>query len=185
MTVRIALIAVACLVAAAGCTAPFGGGNPDVDAARSFDRFPLYWVGKRFEKWKLEHVSLGPGRFVDLIYGDCEVPSGTDGGCPPPLDIQIQPLCAHLAVVARAPIWRRRQVRGAPVGVSDSAPVLFTNRVQVKVYRGQGSDPGLPMRALKALRSLNSVEPVLDATDPIPGPPPGVLAGTLPCRTPA
>jgi hypothetical protein len=182
MSVRIGLMTLACFVATGGCTTPFGGGGPDLDAARSFDRFPLYWVGERFEKWKLEHVSLGPGRFVDLIYGTCEVPSGTDGGCPPPLEIQIQPLCAHLAVVARAPIWRRRHVRGAPVGVSDSAPVLFTDRVQVKVYRGQGSDPGLSMRALNALRSLNSVEPVLDETDPIPGPQLGVLAGTRPCR---
>jgi hypothetical protein len=59
--------------------------------------------------------------------------------------------------------------------------VLFTSRVQVKVYRGQGSDPGLPMRALRALRSANAVEPVIDAGDPIPPAPRAVLAGTAPC----
>jgi hypothetical protein len=100
---------------------------------------------------------------------------------PSPLQIQVQPLCAHLEAVARAPIWKRRQVRGAPVGTIDGAPVLFTNRVQVKVYRGQGSDPGLPMRALRALRSANGVALVIRADDPSPAAPRAVLAGASPC----
>jgi hypothetical protein len=155
--------------------------GPDVDPAREFDLHPLYWVGERFEKWDLEYVGIIPGRdFVTFGYGTCDV-GDFDGGCAQPLQLQIQPLCAHLDAVARAQVWRRRQVRGAPVGTIDSAPVLFTDRVQIKVYRGQGSDPGLPMRALRALESVNSVPPVLDAGDRIPAPPPGVLAGTRPC----
>jgi hypothetical protein len=59
--------------------------------------------------------------------------------------------------------------------------VLFASRVQVKVYRGQGSDGGLPMRALRALRSANDVEPVLEADERIPAAPRAVLAGTAPC----
>jgi hypothetical protein len=98
-----------------------------------------------------------------------------------PLQIQVQPLCIHLDVVARAPIWKRRVIRGAPVGTIDSAPVLFTNRVQVKIYRGQGSDPGLPMRALRSLHSVNAVEPVVDADDSIPPAPRTVLSGSAPC----
>lgn len=158
-----------------------GDGDPDVEAARKFDRHPLYWVGERFERWDLEHVGVDHGEFVTFSYGTCEI-TGTEGGCPAPLQIQIQPLCAHLSAVARAPIWRRRTVRGAPVGTIDSAPVLFTNRVQVKVYRGQGSDPGLPMRALRALRSANEVAPVIDADDAIPPAPRAVLAGRAPCE---
>jgi hypothetical protein len=50
-----------------------------------------------------------------------------------------------------------------------------------KVYRGQGSDPGLSMRALQALRSANGVEPRIDANDPIPPAPRAVLAGSAPC----
>jgi hypothetical protein len=164
-----------------GCSGGGGGGDSDLDAARNFDRHPLYWVGERFEKWDLEHVDVGTSEFATFIYGTCEPPGGIDGGCPPPLQLQIQPLCAHLEAVARAPIWKRRQVRGAPVGTIDGAPVLFTNRVQVKVYRGQGSDPGLAMRALRALRSANDVPPVIDADDPIPGAPRAVLEGTSPC----
>lgn len=93
------------------------------------------------------------------------------------------PLCTHLDVVAGAPIWKRRSIRGAPVGTIDSAPVLFSRRVQVKIYRGEGSDPGLPWRALNALRSANDVAPVIGPTDPIPAPAPGVLAGTRACAT--
>lgn len=169
-----------------GCTFgrhTVGGGTPDVDAARSFDRHPLYWVGERFEKWDLEHVEITESSaFVTFVYGTCEIAAGIDpGGCSPPLEIQIQPLCAQLEYVSAAQIWRRRQVRGAPVGTIDSAPVMFTNRVQVKVYRGQGSDPGLAMRALRALRSVNSVRPVIEARDPIPPAPQSVLDGSSAC----
>jgi len=167
------------MLAAAGCTRTVGEADPDIDAARNFDRHPLYWVGERFEGWDLEHVNVGTA-VAGFSYGTCEI-QGTEGACPVPLQIQIQPLCTYLDVVARAPIWKRRRVRGAPVGTIDGAPVLFTNRVQVKVYRGQHSDPGLPMRALRALRSVNSVKPVIDADDPIPAPPRDVLAGTQSC----
>ena len=168
-------------VAGAGCTQTVGEGDPDIEAARSFDGYPLYWVGEHFEQWDLEHVSVRPGGFTTFSYGTCEIEVGTDGGCPVPLQIQIQPLCTYLDVVARAPIWKRREVRGAPVGTIDGAPVLFTNRVQVKIYRGQGSDPRLPMRALRALQSVNVVEPVIDADDAISPAPRTVLSGAAPC----
>ena len=177
-------IAVAAAATLAGCstTTTVGAGSPDVDAARRFDRHPLYWVGDRFEKWDLENIDLGsPGVFVTFSYGTCELDVPADGGCAVPLQIQIQPLCTHLAVVARAPIWQRRQVRGAPVGTIDSAPVLFTSRAQVKVYVGQGADPGLSMRALRALRSINEAPPVIDRDDRIPPAPRSVLDGTEPC----
>jgi hypothetical protein len=164
-----------------GCARSVGEGNADIEGARSFDRYPLYWVGEHFEKWDLEHVDLAARGFSTFIYGTCKIEAGADGGCPPPLQIQIQPLCAHLEAVARAPIWKRREIRGAPVGTIDSAPVLFSKRVQVKVYRGQGSDRGLALRALRALRSANDVEPRIDSDDPIPAAPLAVLAGRVPC----
>jgi hypothetical protein len=117
------------------------------------------------------------------VYGDCTPSNGEQPSCVPPLQLQIQPLCAHLGDVARAPIWKRRSIRGAPVGTIDSAPVLFTETVQVKAYRGEGSDPQLAWRALTALRSLNDVPPVIDAAEPIPPPPDGVLEGERPCAT--
>jgi len=55
--------------------------------------------------------------------------------------------------------------------------VLFTDRVQVKVYRGQHSDPGLPLRALRALRSVNSVGQAIGPHDSIPAPRPASWRG--------
>lgn len=197
MTRRVAaLVAVvlalgAVVAAVVGLSAARQDSDAGIVAAKQFDDFPLYWVGERFERWDLKHVELpGPSRsgFATLIYGDCEVEDpdgflGPEGGsCTPPLSIQVSPLCSHLDVVARAPIWKRRRIRGAPVGSSDSAPVLFTRGAQVKVYRGQGSDPGLAMRALRALRSLNTVPPAIAAGGRIPAPHPLVLSGVRPCR---
>ncbi len=158
-----------------GCSG--GSGQVEgLDQAQKFDRHPLYWVGERFEEWELEHVDIGNGEIVSFIYGDCE--TSPAGGCAPPLQIQVRPLCRHLETAHRNQIWRTRRVRGAPVGTEDSAPVLYANRVQVKVYRGQGSTPGVELRALEALRSANDVKPVLGPDDPIPPSPADVLAGT-------
>ncbi len=164
----------------AGCAPPFSVDENGTESARQFDDYPLYWLGEHFERWDLEHVDIRPNGFSTFIYGKC-TPRGEEPSCTPPLELQIQPLCIHLEAVARAPIWRERRVRGAPVGTIDSAPVLFTSGAQVKVYRGEGSDPAVSMRALHALRSINDVAPVIDSTGPIRGPAPGVLAGTHPC----
>jgi hypothetical protein len=158
--------------------------DADVAAAKRFRGFPLYWVGERFERWKLSGIDGldGPQQFVTFFYGTCTPHDGGEPSCTPPLQIQVSPLCRNLAVVARAPIWKRRRVRGAPVGTIDSAPVLFTAGAQVKVYRGEGSDAGLAMRALAAIRSINDVPPVIDDDSRIPSAPEGVLAGRRPCN---
>ena len=166
---------IALVLVAAGCS----GGRGDVEAARTFDAYPLYWLGERFEKWELSRVEFRPSGFSTFIYGDCTPRGGDHPTCSPPLQLQIQPLCTHLAAVARAPVWKRRHARGAPVGTIDSAPVLFSRGAQV--YRGEGSDAGLPMRALRALRSINSVEPVLTPNELIPSPPAGILDGDRRC----
>jgi hypothetical protein len=174
----------ALLLAAAVCGCSTGSPDADVARAKRFRGFPLYWLGERFERWRLTTIEglNGPQEFVTFIYGTCTPHDGDEASCTPPLEIQVSPLCRHLAAVARAPIWKRRRVRGAPVGTIDSAPVLFTAGAQVKVYRGEGSDAGVPMRALAAIRSINDVPPVIDRVSPIPAPPESVLAGRRPCK---
>lgn len=152
-------------------------------AARQFDSFALYWLGERFEKWRLTEI-LGlddPTGFVTLIYGDCEPSGGIEPTCTPPLEVQVFPLCAQLDVVARDPIWMHRRIRGAPVGTIDRAPVLFSRGAQVKVYQGEGADRGAPLRALRALRSINRIPPVISPGDRIPAPSAGILSGTERC----
>jgi hypothetical protein len=180
---RSAAVVLALVLAAStlGC----GSSKPDVAAAKAFARFPLYWVGERFEKWELEAID-GLDYTADaitFIYGNCTPKGGEQPSCVPPVEIQVFPLCLHLQEVAAAPVWKTRRVRGAPVGTIDSAPVLFTSGAQVKVYRGEGTDPGVPLRVLEQLRSLNDVPPVVGATGPIPAPPAAVLDGTRPCTS--
>jgi hypothetical protein len=170
---------------AAGCS---GAASPpdrltDVRAARQFESFALYWLGERFEKWELtEIVGLDERtEFVTLVYGDCEPSGGLQPSCTPPLEVQVFPLCPHLDVVARDPIWRHRRIRGAPVGTIDRAPVLFTAGAQVKVYEGEDADRGAALRALRALRSLNDVPPVIGPAARIPAPPAGILSQERRC----
>jgi hypothetical protein len=146
------------VVLAGGCSFDRG---PDIDSATTFDRFPIYWLGAEFEGRELSHVTAEDwSSAAVLIYGTCQ-PSGTfEPSCRPPISIQIFPLCYHLDSVALPPREPRR-MRGAPVGTQDGAPVLLTQRTQIKVYRGEGTDPGTALRALQALRSLNSVSPVI------------------------
>ena len=54
-------------------------------------------------------------------------------------------------------------------------------RAQVKVYRGEGTGPGVEFRVLRALRSLNHVEPLVAPTGPIPGARAAVLDGSAGC----
>jgi hypothetical protein len=167
---------------ATGCS--IGRTNTDLDEARRFHAYPLYWVGERFEKWKLDTILGldGRGQFVTLTYGTCRPQGGEQPSCSPPLQLQVSPLCPHLAVVSASPAWKHRHIRGAPVGRNpDGAPVLLSRGAQVKVYRGEGSDSGVSLRALHALRSLNRVPPVITSEGRIPAPAPGVLAGTRKC----
>lgn len=175
-----ALAATSLIAFAGACSFERG---PDIESAKEFDRFPVYWLGDEFEGLELSHVEAEDWSTAALlVYGTCK-PSGYDGGCAPPVQVQVFPLCYHLDAVWLPPKERKLVIRGAPVGRQDGAPVLLTRRTQIKVYRGVGTDddPGVSLRALKALRSLNTVSPVISASEPIPPPAPGVLDGTKPC----
>lgn len=180
----IALVAIFLLVLAGGCSFDDEPDDkPDVDKAANFQAYPLYWLGESFEGHDIETIAgLGDqGAPVVLIYGTCSPSGGLEPTCALPLQVQISPLCAQLDYVAHAQIWRTRRIRGAPVGTIDGAPVLFTRRTQIKVYRGEETDSGSALRALAALRSLNDVAPVISMSDPIPPPAPGILGGDRTC----
>lgn len=175
-----ALVAALVAMVSSGC-APGNSVDHDLEVAREYDSLPLYWVGEEFEGFELTHVSTDWFAPVAFTYGTCEITG--DHGCPPPLQIQIVPLCFHLDVATANDRWNRRTIRGAPVGQLDSAPVMFTRRTQIKVYRGQHSTPGLALRALDALRSLNATNPRIGSASPIPAPVAGVLEGSEPCSS--
>jgi hypothetical protein len=178
-------------MALSGCTSGQSSSPPGFEREHStftpesvsrYSASPLYWLGTRFERWELSTI-LGPSRpdgTISFIYGTCTPSDGEQPSCAPPIEVQVTPLCRHLELVARDPIWRHRHIRGAPVGRVDNAPVLFSRRTQVRVYTGVG-DPNLGLRALGALRSANHVEPVIDVNEPVPAAPVAVLVGTKAC----
>jgi hypothetical protein len=135
----------------------------DIDAARAFDRFPLYWLGDRFAKWDLATIDGldYDSPIVTFIYGDCTPHGDDEPSCTPPLQVQVSASCSGPNTVLR-------RIRGAPVGIIDSAPVLYARGAEIKVYRGEGSSPGDPVRALRTLRSINRVPPVVSPDGPIP-----------------
>jgi hypothetical protein len=168
-------------LAVAGC-GEGDGTSTKLDRVRTFSGYPVYWLGERFERWELSAI-YGPyrsGGTIIFIYGTCTPRDGGEPSCAPPIDLQVTPLCRHLATIAANDIWRRRRIRGAPVGTSDRAPVLFSRRAQVKVYTGV-QDAGLGLRALRALRSANRVSPVIGPEEAIPPAPATVLEGSRKC----
>jgi hypothetical protein len=190
--------ALTCLLAAiavSGCTSekssekaspsPFDAEHSSFtpETIGKYSAAPLYWLGTHFERWGISAI-LGPSGqrgTISFIYGTCTPTDGEQPSCSPPIEVQVTPLCRHLETVARDPIWRHRDIRGAPVGMSDDAPVLFSRRAQVQVYTSV-RDPQLAVRTLHALRSANRVEPVIDADEPIPPASAAALAGTERCR---
>ena len=75
----------------AGC----GKADVDVRSAQEFQRFPLYWVGRHFERWDLEAVEGldYPSPIVTFIYGDCTPHGGDEPSCSPPFQIQSSRSC--------------------------------------------------------------------------------------------
>jgi len=103
------------VVLVVGCSLDRGP-EPDIESAVEFDRFPVYWLGDEFDGHELSHVEAEDwSTAAVLVYGTCKV-KGYDGGCAPPVQVQVFPLCFHLDAVAVPPKERRRMIRGGPGG---------------------------------------------------------------------
>src|SRR5829696_4341066 len=81
--------------AATACTWRAGHDEIDIDAARQFDGYPLYWLGDRFERWDLEHVEVSPTSFSTFVYGRCTPHGADEPSCSPPLQVQKSSPCVR------------------------------------------------------------------------------------------
>jgi hypothetical protein len=143
-----ALVAVAALV---GCdsdkrTLP-DASKVDLKRLRSTATHPIYWVGPEFDGLPLSQASE---RLV--IYGTCEAPGGwpSEGGCTPPIMIQLEPFELgnwKSAVGCRGV----RTFRGVPA-VHQNGLVLFTGRRYVMIIARSADEE---LRIGRALRPLN------------------------------
>ena len=136
----------------------------------------LYYLGESFDGLPLTHAESSADRKGFFVYGTCEPPPGSEGGCAPPLQVQNFPLARrHPSMFEVAPgtpaRCRRTRVRGVP------AAVFETTDGALEVYAGEtvvvvSARPGQTMRAARALRRYGSGGDGVPAD--LPAPPSGV-----------
>jgi hypothetical protein len=74
---------IAYTVLVAGCTS--GDRSVNLDSLKNADA-PYYYVGSSFDGYDVSYVAPYRAGIASIIYGTCD--AGSDGGCPPPLEIQ-------------------------------------------------------------------------------------------------
>ncbi len=164
----------------------------ELQAARDFQDFPLYWLGETFGTLPLTRVTRseqptpygGPGPFGSqwtfvprwgFLYGTCDV--SQEEGCSPPVEVQISPLCAP------APFWlglkddELPEFRGARAFWRDYAGdgFIWTGNVVIHVFA----------RRDLIIEVANALTPLGNVAVPQAGPqlPPPALQ-TCPSRAP-
>lgn len=198
------LLALLAVVAATGCgavraeEATVENSQPEhpgdmfrSEDARSFKRFPLYWLGNSFGSLPLTALTRRDDApavaervradYVGFIYGDCVALD--EEGCAPPLEIQIWPACERSLADYRLtpsgqPLPHRRTImHGVPAAYFEHGLrlELYTGEVTIVIFGLRRRDVE---RAAASLRAAN--ESAANKTT-LPPPAPGAMAGKLPC----
>lgn len=154
-------------------------GNSSLAAARAFSQFPLYFVGEAFEGLQLVAVERHPAQ-VGFLYGTCSIPMGGDGaqgGCAPPLAVQVWPACVRDS--SRYPFApdERIRVRGVAAAFYEGHRrlELSTGEVTVVLF---GQERDQLIAAAAALRGVNAPVPGLVG---LPRPAPIAVRGRPSC----
>jgi hypothetical protein len=198
------LLALLVIVAATGCgtvraeeatvqnfQSQHAGAIFRIDDARSFKRFPLYWLGSSFGSLPLSALTRRADApavaervradYVGFIYGDCVALD--EKGCAPPLEIQIWPACVrsladYMLTPSGQPLPHRRTImRGVPAAYFEHGLrlELYTGKVTIVIF-------GLRRRDVeRAAFSLRGANPTAANAATLPPPAPGAMAGKLPC----
>jgi hypothetical protein len=146
-------------------------GNISPAELRSFDRFPLLYLGHRFEGMPLvavhrvdaapHHGELIREDDVTFIYGACAPAHGNP--CMPPLQVQLWNACErHAGSYAVEPEWRGR-IRGVQAAAFDGGTrlELYAGRVTVVLFVSAGRR--LLDRAAAGLRGLTGPPATLES----------------------
>ena len=157
--------------------------------------FSAYYVGNEFQGLSLKkrlRVCNEPypdepvrGNYIAYLYGDCD-PSGMEGGCPYPLEVQTAPACEWNPAVFSAYLAREpRALRGVQAA-------YFAEQKRLQVYTGDATVDIYgheKEQILAAAESLQSVpedqrpekQPAVSRAADLPAPAPGALQDELPC----
>jgi len=159
----------------------------DAEFARfpsEFSDFPIYWVGEKFGGYSLRDIirdvfspedGSPTGNSVSFIYGSCVIEPDADGvidgGCPPPLQIIVQPYCLvppELIGHGARPAGTEKVRGGADAVTVGGGLRIWTGDVTVKIY---ASSPQLLEDATAAIVSPNGLG-VTSVGSPLPAPNP-------------
>ncbi len=159
-----------------GCGAG-NGGSTDLSAAREFPGYLLYYAGHEVEGESLSYVAgpadQGPAKGWTFIYGDC-TPSGGEGGCPAPVEIQNFPICRRwpAAYPWEVPLF---DFHGAKATRRAGGTIeIYTGRTAIAIFTS-----GISARAVaRRRRMVGSQKPATR----FPSPQKGSLTGDLPCQ---
>jgi hypothetical protein len=135
-------------------------------------RFPVYWLGQKFDGMRITGVLIDPGGAVTLRYGDCLV--GGQFTCLTPLSLVTSP--DNSFIPGASALGQVRMVRTAEALSSQGGRTLAlrTGSVVVSVHATQ---PGLALQAARLMAPLNKVGLPLQA---LPGAAPDSDFGRLP-----
>ena len=176
-----ALVTGVLLSRASSSEASAQGETPEAESAapRSFDRFPVYYLGESFEGLALTETPPAGERLASFVYGSCE-PTG-DTGCAPPLEVQTWPACkrnpSSYELAPGMPMPRREDtIRGVPAAFYEDGLrlELSTGEVTVVIF----GEHDQIVRAAQALRGVDSSPP---PDEDLPPPVPGAVEGELAC----
>ena len=162
---RTLAIAIAIATVAASCSYSAGRtSDATLEEIRSRPGPTLYFVGEQFEELPLTAI-IDRGSRVTFVYGDCEIPFGTDGGCAPPLEVQVWPIERRPpGAISDMLSCRLVTVRGAVGAFYGSDLDLYVGDLTVVVFADSRQ------RALRAAAALRPVTAASAAAGPLPAP---------------
>ncbi len=190
-TLLLAWLSGLCLIALSGCAEDAAREDAaDLAEVKKFKGYPVYYAGEELLGRPITEViggeeQVNPREQVRfLIYGDCVIPPGRDGGCAP-FQIHNYSTCTRWASqLEDAPIGfgRRtplRPFRGAKARYlrAEQSVEIFTGRTTITIG---GGDLKMHKAALRQLREVHQAKP-----SRLPPPVPRSLSGKLPCQGPA
>jgi hypothetical protein len=162
------------LVAATGCWLDREPeGDFTLEQVRSQPGPAPYFVGEEFEGLPLTAiVGKTPMTF---IYGDCD-PGGDDGGCAPPLEVQVWPIERRPpGIISDMIECRKASVRGAPGAFYGSDLDLYVGGHTVVIFADSRA------RTLRAAGALRPVDAKSATTGDLPAPTLDAEAGIARC----
>lgn len=115
-------------------------------------RFPVYWLGQRFDGMRITGVLIDPGGAVTLRYGDCLV--GGQFTCVTPLTLVTSP--DNSFVPGAYEVGRTLRVRSAEA-LSTQGGRSISIRTGSVVVNVRANRPPLALRAARLMAPVNKV----------------------------